>query len=271
MVNISQLLKTNLSEVVQTVRGMPLMKDPLSFFEMKQDSRIFVTITDAPSVWQNDLILAERLFAEMIVCPYRIDHAVQADTMTLTRDVLKQRMRHPGIKEDPALETIAKTWVLPAKVHDGPQAEEFLQADERAIFTSMQPVFKVLNKDDSPVIHMLKLELANGVERQMMYKFLDSGFRPSILLVRWSHDIDEHIATAHCAGHVLNSGYSLFAYENGYALYVFTDQTLYDTCSLKTIGYTNPILASIVSGIQLPKQEVINESVKESTESSTTV
>lgn len=269
MANISQLLHTHPSEVVQTIRGMPMIKDPLSFFQMKQDSRIFVTITDSPSVWQNDLIIAERLFAEIVVCPFQIDATIQTDTMTVTRDVLKQRMRYPNVKDDSVLETIAKTWVLPAKVHDGPCAEEFLHTDEGAIFTSMNPIFKALNKEDSPVIHMLKLELTKGVERQMIYKFLDSGFRPSILLIKWSYDIDEHVATAHCAGHVMNSGYSLFAYENGYALYIFTDQTLYDTCSLKTIGYTNPILASIVSGIQVPTQvPVVSSSQIQTTEPS---
>jgi hypothetical protein len=82
-----------------------------------------------------------------------------------------------------------------------------------------------------------------------LYKFLDNGFRPSIILVKWSHDLDDHIPTAHCAGHLMNSGYALASLENGYSLYVFTDQVLYDITSMKTLGLKNPIMESILQSV----------------------
>ena len=60
---------TSLANELQTIRGRPMLKDALGFFEYKQGNRIFLTITDTTSVWQDDLGLAERLFADMIVLP----------------------------------------------------------------------------------------------------------------------------------------------------------------------------------------------------------
>ena len=111
--------------------------------------------------------------------------------------------------------------------------------------------------------------MSDGVERQFIYKFLDSGFRPSIILVKWSNDLDEHYATAHCGGHLVNSGYSLLSLENGYALYIFSEQTLYDICSMKTIGMQNPIMASIVQSCTVQPQNTENKTPT-TTESVTT-
>ncbi len=247
MSSAAAMMKINPSEFIVTVRERPIPKDPLTFFNFQSKSRIFVNITDTASVWQTDLVLAERLFADMIVCPFQIDETKHAESIQTTKDILKQRMKYPGVKENPDYEMIAKTWVLPGKVHSGPSASSLLVPSVNAIYTGLEAAFTSLEVTD-PVIHLLKIEVSDGVERQFVYKFLDSGFRPSIILVKWSHDLDEHYATAHCAGHLVNSGYSLVAIENGYALYVFSEQTLYDICSMKTIGMQNPIMTSIVQG-----------------------
>ena len=254
MTDTKTLVQTNPSEYTCIVRERPMLKDPLSFFQYKQDTRFMVTIADSPSIWQTDLILAERLFSEMIVCPFQIDETVQSEAFTCTRDVLKQRMRYPDIKTRPDLEVIAKTWVLPGKLHAGPDASQFVRPGTKSIFEALQPIFTTFQKEE-PVLHLVKIELADGVERQMIYKFLDSGFRPSLLMIKWSHDLDDHIATAHCAGHVLNSGYSCIALENGYGLYMFSEQTLYDICSMKTIGMTNPMMTSLLQGMSFSQEQ----------------
>ena len=239
------MLKMKPSDFIVNVRNRPILKDPLNFFNFQSNTRIFLNITDSASVWQTDLVLAERLFADMIICPFQIDDTEHTNTVQLTKDILKQRMKYPGVKENPDYEMIAKTWILPGKVHSGPTATSLLVPGEKAIYNSLESVFSSLLIKE-PVIHLLKIEVSDGIERQFLYKFLDSGFRPSILLVKWSHDLDDHYATAHCGGHLINSGYSLLALENGYALYIFSEQTLYDVCSMKTIGVQNPIMTSIV-------------------------
>ena len=39
------------------------------------------------------------------------------------------------------------------------------------------------------------------------------------------------------------------AYENGYGLYMFNDQVLYDICSLKEPSLKNPIMESLFSTV----------------------
>jgi len=233
---------------IQIVNGRPIPKEPLSFFQYNQGSRYFVTVTDSSSVWRDDLTLGERFFSEMIICPF-VDHEeTHSKELTLVKDVLKQRMKYPGVKTDPNLEKLAKTWILPTKVSMGPQAETFLASSESSVRDSLEPTFKALNNTSS-MIHILKLELSEGKERQLLYKFLDNGFRPGLVLVKWSYDLDDSTPTAHCAGHLLNSGYSLVALENGYALYMFSEQTLYDITSMKTIGLKNPMMESILGSV----------------------
>jgi hypothetical protein len=167
---------------------------------------------------------------------------------TLTLDVLKQRMKYPGVKEDPKLLQLAKTWVLPTKLHKLEQNDGVLSTSDKDFSQTFKDLFTQLKIEEEKV-HVLKIELSNGLERQFVYKFLDSGFRPSIVLVKWSEDLDEHIATAHCGGHLLNSGYSLMATEGSYGLYMYTDQPLYDICSVKTIGMKNPFMESLLQSL----------------------
>ena len=96
---------------------------------------------------------------------------------------------------------------------------------------------------------MLKIELPNGKERKLLYTFMDNGFRPNLVLVKWSNDLDDHIPTAQCAGHVINCGYSLVALENGYALYMTIGESLYDLCSMKELGHRNVILETILNSV----------------------
>jgi hypothetical protein len=169
--------------------------------------------------------------------------------LELTRDVLKQRMRYPGIDELPNLKKIAKTWILPTKLHLGPEASTFLTPTETSISTSLAPIFASLGTEE--VLHLLKLEVRGGQERQLLYKFLDSGYRPSIILVKWSHDLDDHIPTAYCAGHLVNVGYTLVQLTEAYAMYIFTEETLYDICSMKTTnGIKNPFITAILNSIE---------------------
>jgi hypothetical protein len=248
----------------QVVNGRPIPKEPLSFFQYNQGTRYFVTVAETPAVWRGDLVLGERFFSEMIVCPFTDSSNEHADELIKVKDILKQRMKYPGAKEDPAIEAIAKTWILPTKVTMGPNAESFLNSSESSVKDSFESLFKTMNNDTS-MIHILKLELSDGKERQVLYKFLDNGFRPSLILVKWSYDLDDHTATAHCGGHLLNSGYSLVAIEGDYTLYMFSEQVLYDITSMKSICLKNPMMESLLSSVSEYMKVTTNPPV-ESTE-----
>lgn len=243
-----------LAKEVICVNERPIPKDTLAFFQNKQGPRIFLTITDDSSVWKKDLAVTERFFSEMIVCPFQssVDD-IEREIQTV-KEILRLRAKYPGVKENPEMLMVSKTWVLPNKVSIGPSAIEFLAPCTSSIQTTCQPMFHRLNSEE--MIHILKIELTHGLERQLVYRFMDSGFRPSLVLIKWSLDLDDHIPTAHCAGHLVNSGYALVSLQNGYALYIYTDESLYDICSMKTVGLQNPIFAELTSTIHESLQQL---------------
>jgi len=252
-------MDTNLSGVIQIVNNVPILKDFIMFFNCsRSEPRVFLNICNEQS-WKNDLGIAEKMFSETIIIP--TDDSMVAD-IELGRDILKQRMKYPGVKENPELLKVAKTWVLPTKVHTGPNLNTLLTSDEKAFSTMLQPFFSKF-KMESNRIGLLKIEINSDNERKIIYQVLDEGFRPSLLLVKWSHDVDEHYSTAYCAGHLHNSGYSLIALENDYFLYKFTDDVVYDTMSYKTVSLKNPIINNLSS--QIIESLRLN-SLKESTD-----
>ncbi len=224
------------------VHERPIPKDTIVFFKDKQGPRLFITITDDPSVWKRDLAINERFFSEMVICPFQTPLPELTSQITTVQEILKQRSKYPGVKDDPDTLMVSKTWVLPNKIRCGPSVLDVGASSFDSLFA---PIFTELKMES--VIHILKVELPNGMERRIVYTLLDSGFRPSLLLVKWSFDLDEHISTAHCAGHLFNTGYALMSYQNGYALYMYTDESLYDICSMKTVGLKNPILSELMN------------------------
>ena len=245
------------------VNERPIPKDTIVFFQNKQGPRVFVTITNEPSVWKKDLAITERFFSEMIVCPFqKITEPVGAE-IDKVKEILTQRAKYPGVKDDPEALMVSKTWVLPNKISLGPSALQFLQPNPHigleencahSIQYNFKSVFERLKSEE--MIHILKLELPAGLERSLVYQFMDSGFRPSLVMIKWSHDLDEHIPTAHCAGHLVNSGYALVSFQNGYALYMYTDESLYDICSMKTVGLQNPIFLELTNTMNESLQKI---------------
>lgn len=232
----------------EVVRGRPLPKEFLTMFNISYPNRLFVTVTDTNAVWQDDLVIAERIFGSLVLMPVNMAQDELEKEWTLTSDVLKQRMKYPGVKEDPKLLQLAKTWVLPTKLNKLEQNDTVLATTTDDFTSTFKKMFDDL-KIEEQKIHVLKVELQNGLERQFVYKFLDAGFRPSIVLVKWTQDLDDNIPTANCAGHLMNSGYSLLKLQDQYALYMYTDQVLYDVCSMKTEGLKNPIMESILQSV----------------------
>lgn len=230
------------------VRGRPLPKEPLNFYQFKQGNRLFLNMTADPAVWKDDLVIGERLFADTVLCVPESSLQQTTEELTRVQDILKQRMKYPGAREDAAIEAIAKTWVLPNKLHLGPTLEQLFSVKDSSVQRGLEELIVRLNIVDS-IIHFLKVELPDGLERQVLYNLLDNGFRPSLVLIKWNHDLDDHTPTAHCAGHLLNSGYSLVSLENGYGLYMFMDHSLYDTCSMKIVALENPFMDSITQTI----------------------
>ena len=249
-----------------SVSGRPLPKEPMQFFNVSSNKkRVFLTIADNPSIWQKDLVIAERIFSETIICPYK-DYSNHTIALNLTKNILKDRMKYPGVKEDPEMMAIAKTWILPDRLHLGPDASEFLTLENGPI-KFLEPIFEKLQTD--PILNYLKIEVGYGMERMLVYSILDSGFRPGLLCVKWSNVPDEHTSTAHCVGHLLNCGYALLKVENGYSLYHYNDDVLYDMCTVGQPSTENPFVKTICQSLAPKIQEDILKVLTKNTENQT--
>lgn len=248
--------------LIHSVNGRLMPKDPLSFFQHMKTNRYFITFTNTPEVWRDDMIIAERCFADMIICPTFKNESFM-NILQETKDILKQRMKYPGVKENPVLEKIAKTWILPTKLYDGPPLSNILSGlTESVFYDTFVPFFDSIGNTEHKM-HFVKIDLEDSIERKLVYTLLDSGFRPSLLHVKWSYDVDEHTPTAHCIGHLFNSGYSLIGVENGQYLYMFTEQGMYDITTMKTLGFQNPFLKSILESVSETLPNNISQEKKE--------
>ena len=227
--NAIESIKSQLYEVA----GRPFIKNPLQFFSNTKQTRILLTVTDTES-WKQDIELAEKMFGTILISTDKnVDFQVY-------KDVLKQRLRYPNIKENPELLNLAKIWILPNKVHLVDEPHDFYKSYKNSL-DKLESTLGLVEK-----LSFVKYELSDGSERMHIYKLLDEGHRPSLLCVKWTNDVDDHYATAYCAGHLCNAGYTLMYVQNGYYLYYYADDMAsYDTVSFKEVTYGNPIIQNL--------------------------
>jgi hypothetical protein len=226
------------------VNGRPFIKNPLSFFESSKQVRLMLTVTDNDS-WKDDIVLAEKMFGILLVSSFS-----DGGDFQVCKDVLKQRMKYPGIQENPELLKLAKVWILPNKLFETSNPDNLLNSYKTVLTQSAE-----LIKTSTDRISFVKFELSNGKERMHIYKLLDEGYRPSLLCVKWSYDLEEDFSTANCAGHLVNIGYVHIALENGYSLYYYTDNCVYDVVSWKDVYYGNPLVQDILNSCNNVSEE----------------
>lgn len=242
-----------MSSLFASLRGTPFLVNPFTFFDSTKKDRVCVFFTDSETQWKRDLILGERTFSDVILFP--IGRSYDADVNEV-KEILEKRMAYPGIQESPETQEIAKTWILPKKLHLGPEATAFLVPHEGAFKQGLQSFISSKIPTYDNTLQVVKIDVKGGLERQIVYKMLDDGFRPSLLIVNWSEDLDAHYSTAICAGHLLNCGYNHVFTEGSQSLYMFADQPLYDICSLKETGMTNPFMNTILKQLSTTPQSV---------------
>lgn len=217
------------------VEGRPFLKNPLNFFSSTKKNRYLLSICDNDS-WKKDMILAEKMFGTLLISSSSPEFSTE---FPLYQEVLRLRLKVPGIQSNPELLRTAKIWILPHKIVKAPPPD-ILQG-------SMDALPPLLSAPEG-MLSYVKIELADGKERMCIYRLLDDGYRPGLVCVKWSNDLDEHYATAYCAGHLINCGYiHVMTTANGYSLYYYGGLSLYDSCSMKEISWGNPIVQAFIA------------------------
>jgi hypothetical protein len=220
------------------------------------------------SVGSSKVALADLEIAESLGCPINVVplNGSEVNSWNEVSGILKERKRETTAS--PFSIGAETKWILPKNLriydavpwwHTGAmdlsggsvslktqKFSDFLQG----IATTMKI------KDNSVRVDILKIDTvasSPGLERPILYSMLDAGFRPSLVLVRWSQMPDYDLSTTLAAGHLQNCGYSLIGKIDDKFLYYFTDEDIYQICSWEGITSNNPITMEIIKAAKYPR------------------
>jgi hypothetical protein len=238
----------------------PMLESVWDFFSSKGAKTVFISVGSSPSP------LPELDLAEMLGCPVHVfePRSSTQQQWEETKDLLKTRKA----KDESSLfaKDALKKWVLPRNIHvDGTlpfmHEGELVVGGEKVVTSLLREKVEAISerlgfsKEDAH-IDLLKIDVAEK-EDLVLSAVLKARFRPSLLLVRWSHMPDEDMNTMLTAAHLQTLGYRLLAKEDSKFLYYYTDNNYYELCSWQVVGPANPLIAELTNAFLPGKKEII--------------
>jgi hypothetical protein len=211
---------------------VPFLKDLWSFFSSKGVKTNFFSVNPDAS------LMLDLDICESLGCPVRIlTNSADIETKwSIISATLKARAIAPENANLLWLEGIQKRWILPRNlVVKRTQLEWSTLSTEAASLEGNR-------------VDMLKVEGTQDEERVLLYSLMDSGFRPGVLLVRYTYDPDENVPSMLVAGHLQMIGYRLVECTRSWFLYIYEDMCFYDSCSWRTTTCNNP-LSKYIAGM----------------------
>lgn len=231
---------------VKTASGeeIPFLKDLWSFFSSKGVKTNFFSVNpDASFILDLDI-------CESLGCPVRVltNRANIEAKWSIIAATLKARAIAPENANLDWLEGIQKRWILPRNLVVKRTEFQWSTLATEAAAT------------EGNRVDMLKIEGSQEEERAFLYSLTDGGFRPGVVLVRYTYDPDENVPSMLIAGHLQMIGYRLVECKGPWFLYLFEDTCFYDSCSWRTTTCQNPLSKYIagmafVEGIKYVEQQ----------------
>ena len=230
----------NFSKLFSTDDGdIPFLKDIWGFFQQKGVKTVFVSVNPKNS-FRLDLEVCENLG-----CPIRIftDSTEIEEKWEVVVRTLKTRKIDDADKDKQWLDGIQKKWILPKNLI------------MKRTPMNWSSIFSEIKQSSEGRVDLLKIEAYNEEERMLLYSMLDNGFRPGILLVKYTVDPDANVPAMLAAGHLQMSGYRLLSANNNWFLYLYTDICYYDSCSWRDETNHNPLVRYIVELFDAKKKQ----------------
>jgi len=238
----------------------PMLEGIWDFFSSKGSKTVFLSVGSSASP------LPELDLSEMLGCPIHMfeTRASTQKEWEETKEILKARKA----KDDTSsfAKEALKKWVLPRNIHiDGTlpfmHDGEIVVGGEKVTTSSLREKVEAISErlgfpKEEAHIDLLKIDVPEK-EDLILSAVLKARFRPSLLLVRWSHMPDEDMNTMLSAAHLQTLGYRLLGKEGSKFLYYYTDVNYYESCSWQVVGPTNPLIAEITNAFLPGKKEII--------------
>ena len=108
--------------------------------------------------------------------------------------------------------------------------------------SGVQTQVSAFNLEAVPRVHMCKIDY-DEYTTDFLYSFLNAGYRPGLLFIRWPQHPDESAKTMTAAGNLQTCGYRLMKAAGNYFLYIFVDECMYELCSWARVDTNNPMFA----------------------------
>jgi hypothetical protein len=237
-------------------------------FHSKGIRTIFFSIGTSSSALA-DLDIAESLGCPIHVVPFTAEDRAGWEQVT---EVLKTRKAAGAAADAPAgfAEGAEKNWVLPKNIRLQPALPWWtrgtldLSGGSLATVPALEVVDAAcqgmkLKKEDSPRLDILKIDTVGAVAKaavphtlggQIALSILESGFRPSLLLIHWPASPDVDIPTSIHAGSIQTMGYRLIAKKDRKFLYYYTDVDMFQCCSWEDDTCNNPMIKEVLQAAQ---------------------
>ena len=145
---------------------------------------------------------------------------------------------HKAPEDAPSwLKELSKKWILPNKL----SFHTALPASYTGPRVLNDASVVEFNKSTEERVDFVKIDY-NELNCSILYDILTQGYRPGLLLIHWNEHPDQFSHTMLAAGHLQNTGYTLMEQNDGWFLYHFIDQCVYESTSWARSDVTNPLL-----------------------------
>jgi hypothetical protein len=259
-----EFIKNNVTQVgAKGCDAFPMIEKAWDVFAGKGIRTVFLSIGCSKSP------LADLEISESLGCPLHMVplDATERANWTEVAAVLKARSRDSSAS--PFTEMVETKWILPKNIRmiDSLPWWEKGTVDISGTQISTEKVSSIVAgmcdtlklKDGARRLDILKVDtttVALGLEVPIIGSILSAGFRPSVLLVKWSKMPDENTQAMIAAGNLQCCGYSLLNVSEDKFLYYFNDDNIYEICSWQQKDDMNPIAKEIINSVKNTHRKV---------------
>ena len=247
----------------------PCLDSIWNFFSTKGIKTVFLTLGASESALA-DLELAETLGCPLIAVP---TSKQEKDKWAEVHEILKARARTEVTSKFSFSKGTEEKWILPKniKIRESvpywskgtivTESGEILQTENAYDWADV--LCKEINVKNAEVrVDVLKMALPYELETPILYSLLSAGFRPGLIIIRWSKRPDTDVSTTLLAGHLQTMGYQLISKYEDKFLYIFNDRDWYMTCSWEDMLTPNPLIAEVFRIARFSRQTTGNGHAK---------